>query len=350
MASPSTAITRFDASLTYQEFNLAANQRKFIGLKVLPPIGVAKDASDFPKLEVEALMTEPRDTKRAPYGGYDRAGWNWTKDSYATDEHGVEEIADDAMIERYGNEIRVEQIAIARAVNRILQRLEYEIAQAVFNTSTWNGATLTTGISTSWKSANKTTCDPIADIDGARDKVLTSCGMTPNTVVMCEADFLNCIRSDRIEGLLKYDAMEVLMAMQGRGGDMEVVNSAAQALAGLFQVDRVLVGQGVYNASDEGIAASFSRFWTQGYVMVCHVHDDGMSGDLEAAVPNIGRTIFTTVANAQIPGSDDTGYGSLIFDEYREESVRGTVYRPRNRRQVKILHAEAGHLLTGAAT
>lgn len=350
MASPSTAITRLDMSMTYQEFSLAANQRKFIGLQVLPPIGVAQEAADFPKLEVEALMMEPRDTARAPYGGYNRAGWNWTKDSYACVEHGVEEVADDAMVERYGDVVRIEQIAVSRAINRILQRLEYDIAQAVFNTTTWTGATLTTAITTSWKAANKTTCDPIADIDGAREKVITSCGMAPNTVIMPDSDFMNCIRSDRVEGLLKYDAMEVLMAMQGRGGDMLVVNGAAQALAGLFQVDRVLIGQGIYNSSDEGITASFSRFWTGGYVMVCHVHDDGMSGDLEAAVPNIGRTIFSTKNGEPLPGANDAGFGALIFDEYREEQVRGSVFRPRNKRQVKILHAQAGHLLTGAAT
>lgn len=347
--SPSTAITRLDMSLTYQEFSLAANQRKFIGLQVLPPIGVAQEAADFPKIEVEALMSEPRDTARAPYGSYPRAGWNWTKDSYACQEHGVEEIADDAMVERYGDVVRIEQIAVARAVNRILQRLEYDIATAVFNTTTWTGASLTTGITTSWVAANKTTADPIADIDAAREKVISSCGMAPNTVVMTDKDFINCIRTDRVEGLLKYDAAELLMALQGRGGDMQVLNSAAQALAGLFQVEKVLIGQGMYNSSDEDITASFSRCWTTGYVMVCHSHDDGMSGDLEAAVPNIGRTIFSTKNSEPLPGSGDAGFGSLIFDEYREEQVRGSVFRPRNKRQVKILHAQAGHLLSGAS-
>jgi len=347
MGSPSTAITRTDASMTYQEFSLAANQRKMIGLQVLPPIGVAQEASDFPKLEIASLLTEPRDTKRAPYGGYAREGWNWTTDSYNCNEHGVEEIADDAMIERYGDLVRVEQIAIGRAINRILQRLEYDIAQAVFNTTTWTGATLTTAISTAWTTA--ASADPIADVDGAREKVITSCGQAPNTVVMTDYDFIYCLRTDRIESLLKYDASQVLMAMNQRGGDMQLVNSAAQALAGLFQVDKVLIGQGVYNASDPGIAASFSRFWSTGYVMVCNTNDDGMNGDLEAAAPNIGRTIFSTKNGEPLPGSDDPGFGSLVFDEYRDEPVRGSVFRPRNKRDVKILHAEAGHLLSGAS-
>jgi len=345
MATPSSAITRFDLSLSYYEFSLRANQQKMIGLQVLPPVGVSQEAADFIKVEVESLMKEPEDTSRAPYGGYNRAGWNWTKDSYACVEHGVEEPADDAVIERYGDIVRVEQIAVARAVNRILQRLEQDIATAVFNTTTWTGAALTTAISTTWDT--KATADPIADIDGARESVKSSCGMAPNAVVMTDSDFINCIRTDRIEGLLKYDAMEVLMAMQG-GRNINVVNSAAQALAGLFQVEKVLVGQSFQNTSDEGIDVSFSRYWTAGRVMVCRINDDGMTGDMEAADPCIGRTVFSTKNGEPLPGSDDAGFGSLVFDEYRDEPVRGSIFRPRNKRVVKILHAESGHLLTGA--
>lgn len=359
MATPTSAISRFDLSIAYNEFSLLANQKKFIGLQVLPPIGVSQEAASFAKIEVESLMKEPSDTRRAPYGAYDRQGWNWTTDSYAVEEHGVEEVADDAIVERYGDIVRVEQIAVGRAVNRILQRLEYDISASVFNTTTWTGATLTADIDTAntangiTTSGNKWTdranSDPLADIDYAAAYVKANCGMAPNTVVMTDIDFRNCIRSTRLEGLLKYDAIEVIQAMAtGNGRLTEVVSSTASALAGAFGVEKVLVGQGFYNSADEGIAASFSRFWTAGRVMVCHTSDDGMSGDLESAMPCIGRTIFSTKNGEPVPGSDDTGFGSLLFDEYREEAVRGSVFRPRNKRQVKILHAQAGFLLTGA--
>lgn len=359
MATPTAAISRFDLSIAYTEFSLLANQRKFIGLQVLPPIGVSQEAASFVKIEVESLMKEPSDTRRAPYAGYDRQGWNWTTDNYAVEEHGVEEVADDAIVERYGDIVRVEQIAVNRGVNRVLQRLEYDIAAAVFNTATWNGASLTAdidtantanGITTSgYKWTDRTNSDPLADIDYAAAYVKANCGMAPNTVVMTDIDFRNCVRSSRLEGLLKYDAIEVIMSMNNQGGQLtEVVNAARAALAGAFGVEKVLVGQGFYNSADENISASFSRFWTAGRVMVCHSHDDGMSGDLEAAMPNIGRTIFSTKNGEPLPGSDDPGFGSLLFDEYREEQVRGSVFRPRNKRQVKILHAQAGFLLTGA--
>ena len=54
---------------------------------------------------------------------------------------------------------------------------------------------------------------------------------------------------------------------------------------------------------------------------------------------------FTTDDGSSLPGADD-GESSLIVEEYREESRRGGIIRARNKRVVKILHAEAGHLLT----
>src|SRR3972149_10654017 len=133
MASPSTAITRFDLSLTYQEFSLVANQQKFIGLQVLPPIAVSQEGAEFVRIEIASLLSKIEETKRAPKSGYARDDWEWSKDSYAVEEHGVEEVVDDATVEKYGDVLRTEQIATARAVNRVLQRLEYDIAAAGFN-------------------------------------------------------------------------------------------------------------------------------------------------------------------------------------------------------------------------
>jgi len=40
MATPRTAVTRLDLSFSYQEISLASVMRKFIGLRVLPALGV----------------------------------------------------------------------------------------------------------------------------------------------------------------------------------------------------------------------------------------------------------------------------------------------------------------------
>lgn len=342
MSAPSTAITRFDLSLSYAEFNILANLSKFIGLRVLPPLAVALEGGPFLRLKIASYLTKVEETKRSPKSTYSRDDYEWDTDSYSVDEHGVEEVADDAMIERYGDVIRVEQIAVIRAVNRILQRLEYDIAAAVFNTSTWNGAALTTTIATPF--TTKASADPLAVFDAAHDKVSAGCGEDANTLVITKAGFRAMIRTDRLEGLLKYDASELIMAMQ-TGQNQSMVGEIMSGLKDLLQVEQILVARGFKNTADRGATASLARQWDSTMAMLCVVRDDGLDGDLESPTPQVGRTIFTTKNGEPLPGSDDAGLGSLLFDEYREENVRGSVMRPRNKRGIKILHPECGHLL-----
>lgn len=343
MAAPSTAITRLDLSFGYGEFSLMANRNKFIGLRVLPPIGVAQEAAEFPKISIESLLTKVENTERAKDGTYSRGDWNWDSDNYAVKEHGVEEVVDDATIERYGDVLRAEQISANRAINRVLQKLEYDIAAAVFNTTTWTGASLTTAIGTPW--TTKATADPIANIDAAHDKVNASSGQDANTLVVTKKGFRSMVRTDRLEGLLKYDASELLVAISN-GQNQSMVSEIVSGLKDLLQVDQILIGRGFQNTADEGQPASLTRFWDDTMAMLCCVHDDGLDGDLESMMPQVGRTIFTNKNDEPLPGSSDGGSGSLIMDEYREEKVRGSVLRPRNKRHIKILHPEAGHLLT----
>ncbi|MCI0357234.1 MAG: major capsid protein [Planctomycetaceae bacterium] len=344
MSAPSTAITRLDLSFAYGEFDLLANLAKFIGLRVLPVVGVAQEAADFAKVKIASYLSKVEETKRAPKANYSRDYYEWTKDSYALEEHGVEEVVDDATVERYGDVVRAEQICTMRAINRILQRLEFDIAAAVFNTTTWTGAALTTAVATPW--TTKATADPVADIDAAHDKVSAGCGEDANTLVLSKKAFRAMVRTDRVEGLLKFDASGLLLATQD-GQNLNAVPEAASGLKQLLQVENILVGRGFKNTADKGLAASLSRMWDETMCMLAVIRDDGLDGDLENPMPQVGRTIFSTKNDEPLPASDDAGLGSLIFDEYREEQVRGSVLRPRNKRQVKILHPQCGHLLQG---
>ena len=312
----------------YSEFSLIANQRKYIGLRVLPAVGVARQSSSFLKVTVESVLGKVEDTKRAPGATYKRGEFEWTTDNYSTDDHGVEEPLDDRTLNMYGSEIRLERIRSMRAVNRVLQRFEQDVADAVFDTAVWTGAALTTALGTPWSTA--ATATPITDIDNAIEKVKASSGMVPNALILSDLAHRRAKRTAQVQDLLKYS---------GRDDP----KNFADALAELFDIDRIIVGRGFKNTSDLGQDATFARFWDTTMAMVCHVND---SMDLEDPDPTIGRTIMFTDENAAIPGGDD-GAINVIVEEYREEKIRGSVLRARNDRQVKILHPEAGHLLTG---
>lgn len=332
MASPSTAITRFDLSLTYSEFSVVANQRKFIGLKVLPAVGVARQSSDFLRVKVESVLGKVGPTLRAPNAPYTMGTFEFDKDSYATEDHGVASPLDDRTVAMYGSEIRLERIRAMRSINLVLQRFEQDVADAVFDTATWTGD-LTTAIASGekWGPDNAANATPKKHIDAAIESVKASSGMEPNALILSDFAFIQLIRAAQIEDLVKYSGLD------------DPKRIGANAISALFQLPKVFIGRGFKNTADDGQTHSFSRFWDTTMAMVAHVND---SQDLEDPDPTIGRTIMFTEENATIPGSNDETI-NVIVEEYRDEPIRGTVLRARNDRQVKILHPEAGHLLTG---
>lgn len=333
MSAPSTAITRLDLSMSYGEFNLAASRRGFIGLQALPPVGVAKSSGDFGKISVEELLRPIEDTERPARGTYKRDDFEWGKDSYATAEHGVEETVDDRTIEQYDDVIRAEMIHTNRAVHRVLQAMENSIASTLFSATTFSGKT--TAVGTPW--TTQATATPIANIDAGIESVKGQLGENPNTLILSDWALQNLKRCDEVEDLLKYSGRDDPKNLGLLTGLME-----------LFDLEQILVGKSFKNTAAEGQSASFGRFWDATMALICRVNNDGMDGDLENPDPQVGRTIFRTggTGGVPLPGAMDDGEAALIVEEYREEHRRGGIIRARTEYQQKVLHTEAGHLLT----
>ena len=337
MATPSTAVTRYELSMSYAEFSLLANRRGYIGLRAAPPIAVALQAAKFLRINVESLLGKIEDTLRAPKAAYKRDDFEWTEDQYATEDHGVEEPLDDRILKIYGDILRAEQIHTQRAINRLLQAYEQSVASALFDTGMWTGAALTTAVSTPWSTLDTST--PITDVDNAIEKVKASCGMRPNALIVSDYALRKLKRTSQVQDLLKYS-----------GQDDPKNLATISALQELFQLEQILVGDGFKNTSDPGQTASFARLWDTTMAMVARVATDtGLTADLEDPEPCVARTIMWSDENAPLPGADDTAPG-VIIEEYRDELHRGGVIRARNDRVVKVVHVEAGYLLTNVTS
>jgi hypothetical protein len=61
--------------------------------------------------------------------------------------------------------------------------------------------------------------------------------------------------------------------------------------------------------------------------------------------PCIGRTFMWTGDGPDAVGTAEAL--AVIVEEYREEKVRGTVFRARNNRDIEMMYPQAGHLLQG---
>lgn len=325
---PSTAITRFDLSIGYSEFSLLKNQQGFRGLQLMPDLGVGAYDSDFLRINIESLLTKIEETQRAPRSGYNEDKFEWTKDSYRLEDHGVTETMDDEEIRRYGSIMRAERICSMRAMNRVWQRLEYDIKVVI------EGLSNTTAAANAWNTSSGT---PIDDIEAAIEAVEARTGCTPNTISMTDVTWRRTRRNDQF------------IALIDNGTNDRPSQLSKQGLLEYFDgIERLVITRGFQNNANEGQSASVSRIWDTTKVFVGLCSNDGMDGDLESTMPCVGRTLF---ANDEVPeefvlGDTATPEPSIIIEEYRTEDVRGSKLRARNHRQVKKIHDEAGQIIT----
>lgn len=330
MPAPSSTLAtlRPDLAGSLMEFDLAMDRQGFIAHRVFPVIDVAEASGNFGIIPVEQLL-QNRDTTRAPGAGYSRGNFTFEPATFGTQEHGAEEPVDDNQKAMYRNYFDAEMVSTERARDVILRNWEKRVAAAVFNSSVWTGGTLTTAVSVPWSTA--ATATPIDDIDAARQAAWNTSGLWANAVIMNRRNFHLARKTAQV-----IDAI----ASQGAGSGTKARDVTAQLLAMCFDVDYVLVAGGAKNTASEGQSAAFSQIWGNTNVMVCRV---ATTQDIQE--PCIGRTFrWTEDGNG---GSEEAPH---IVEQYRDEKVRGDVYRVRHQTDEKRLYTACGHLLSGVSS
>ena len=325
MPSPSTALSTQRPDLaTFLEFDLESEKAGFVATQVFPVVDVQSQAGNFGKIPIEQLL-QARTTLRAPGSGYARGNWTFTPATYATEEHGAEEPVDDREARMYAEYFVAEQISTMRAFSAVLRNAEKRVADAVFNTTTWTGASLTTAPTNEWDDA--TNAVPLTDVEAAVQKIYDNSGLWANALVVNRKVFRN-LRNvaqviDRIES-------------NGAGSAAKASDITTQMLAAAFDLDYILVAGASRNSATEGQAATPVQIWSGEYAMVCRV---STSADMRD--PCIGRTFHWSQDGSSIGGT---------VESYRDETIRGDVIRVRHDVDEIVLYAQAGHLLSNITT
>lgn len=320
MPSPSTALStlRPDLSASFEAFDLEAAKQDFAATRVAPVINVAKPSGVFGKIPLDQLL-QNRDTVRAPGSGYSRGKFNFTSTTFACIENGAEEVVDDNESAMYADYFDAERIAAGRANNAVLVNMEKRWAAAIFNTTTWTGASLTTDVSgTPW--ATVASAVPLTNVEAAVQKVYDNSGLWPNALVISKKVYRNLRNTAQIIDRVKYQGF-----MDVRAGNISV-----EAIAQAFDLQLIVAG-GTKNSANEGQTATPAEIWGATYAMVCRV---AMTNDPKE--PCIARTFHWGGDGSDIDGR---------FESYRDEVVRGDVIRCRHQVDEIVMYTQAGHLL-----
>jgi len=326
MPSPSSALSslRPDLAQSFMEFDLEMDQRGYVATRVFPVVEVASQAGNFGKIPIEQLLQQ-RNTRRAPGAGYDRGNFTFEPATYSCVEHGAEEPVDDREAQMYAEYFDAELVSAARAYNAVLRNAEARVADAVFNTTTWTGSSLTTAITNEWDdSANAV---PITDVEAAVQKIYDNSGLWANALIVNRKVFRNLRNCAQV-----IDRIEAGGA--GYASNSREITEAMLALA--FDLDYIIVAGGSKNGAREGATASPSQIWSGEYAMVCKV---ATTNDFRE--PCIGRTFHWSADGSAIGGT---------YESYRDETKRSDIIRVRHDVAEVVLYAQAGHLLSNITT
>lgn len=316
----SLATLRPDLAESFEAFDLEAEKAGYIARKVLPTVDVASQAGNFGKIPLEQLLQQ-RDTKRAPGSGYSRGNFTFDDSTYSCKENGAEEPIDDREAKMYAEYFDAETVSTQRAYNAVLANAEKRVADAIFNTSTWTGAALTTDVSSvPW--ATIASAKPLTNVEAAVQKVYDGSGLWPNALVINKKVFRNLRNTPEVIDRI---------ASSGAGDRNLASDVTLQMLAQAFDLDYIIVAGGSQNTAKEGQTASVGQIWSSTYAMVCKV---ATSGDFRE--PCVGRTFHWSADGSNIDGA---------IESYRDETVRANIIRVRHDVDEVILYAQAGHLL-----
>ena len=303
-----------EIAAVFNEFDLEGHN--FIASKVLKPFGVEKQEGTITMMTREAMTRLGRDgLKRAPGATYARRDIDTDSQTFKCLGYGEEVPMPDEDAANYRNIFDADAVAGKQAFADLLRGLEYRVATAVFNTTTWTGAALyTDNSSAAWTTAGS---DIIGQVQAAKDKIKDVTGVTANALITHPDNVNNCINTNT--AIKAKFAGAVIMTRQ----------VMLDNLAAILGLDMIISGDGVYNSAKEGQDFSATDLWSEAYVMVAKVAVTDNPRE-----PAIGRTLYWKQM------------GNITeMAQYRENQTKSNITQADMYTDEKIVDAYFGHVM-----
>jgi len=317
-APETTAIVRNDLGTIAWEYAMEASRRGFVGMKIMPTFETPKKSGEYPLITVESFLKAQK-SARAPRAAYNRSDYTFSKQSYACEEDGFEELLDDSERNLYGDaQIDAEAIAVMRAVDVILRNQETRIITKAIATASIDNA----AAAVAWSTA--ATATPRIDVNVAKEAMRSNYGIKPNIMVISDASRNDLLLTAEITDALKYTNPIEL------GGE----EAQLRILAQYFGVDEVLIADAQIDSAKKGQSKSLADLWTN---TIAGLYRVSSSRDLKE--PSFGRTMLWTEDSPQ----------EIVTEQYRDEKVRSDVFRARQNTDSVYTFTGAGRLITGVS-
>ncbi|MBI3771454.1 MAG: major capsid protein [Gammaproteobacteria bacterium] len=251
-------------------------------------------------------------TGRVPGGNTKRVQYGYQGSAFALEQHALEGLVPFELMEEANAvpSIDMARIAVMKTQNIIALRNEKAQADLATTAANYAASNKTTLSGTSqWNDAAST---PIANIETAKEAVRSLIGRRPNTVLLSAKAFNALKVHASIIDRIKYTGRDVV---------------TTELLASLFGVQRVMVGEAVY----EDASGAMTDVWGK-HAVVAYTEVGGL---VDMGLPSYGYTYRLR------------GY-PIVESPYQDRNAKSWVYPVTDELSPVIAGASAGYLITNA--
>lgn len=297
---------RLDLREAFQQFETAQN---FIARDVLPGIGVPMESGILDVVTRETMAKQESHIIRANGAPAARIDLATEELDYRTQNWSLENQITDRDFRKFRTAFDAEVEGTRKLKSKVSLAEEARAAALLFDTALWVGADLFTNVS-AVKAWSDITADIIGDVKRAMLNVRTNSGVLPDTLIVGFTQYMNILNNTAIIGRFKSDTVT----------DKEIMN----ALAPIFGLRKISVGEASYDSADEGQDFVGADVWNDSYAMVAKTCSKGAP----LTAPCVARTpVWTEMIDPDDVSSirqyyeDQTNSSILEHGRYQQQLV-----------------------------
>lgn len=236
------ALSPFPISASLTAIALAYKNTGYIADAVLPRIIVGKQAFTWMEIPFDTFFN-PQDTLVGRKGQVNQVDLGGREFTDSTEDHGLDDAVPQSDIDNADERYDPLGIATMGLTEFVALRREIRAAALVQNPASFDPANVQ-ALAGGSQFSDYNNSDPIGVVSSALDK----CLMRPNQLVFSQ------------EGWTKFRGHpKIISAVNASGAQSGM--ASRQAVADLFEVSEVLVGQSRVNSAKPGQAPALSRVW-----------------------------------------------------------------------------------------
>lgn len=208
----------------------------YVGNALFPVVPVGLRGGNIIEFGKESFRLY--NTARAPGSRVAVAQFGYVGKPYALTDHSINGLVPIEHLQEAANQapgINLGTGAVNFARDIILKRLEIDQAAIARTAASYAASNKTTLSGTSQWSDYSGTSDPISNVDDYKDAIRAKVGLMPNTILLPAAVFKKLRNHPKILDRIKYTGRE---------------SATPEILAGLFEIENVVVGNSIYLDAD----------------------------------------------------------------------------------------------------